>query len=593
MKFFVAFLACIAVVSAESIDAFIESDGNTVWSADTVLLWSSSTLIVKADDTLTIEEGTLIITKMEDGDDPLTIEGVMKIEGTTSNPVIFEFSPSSPVDGGDDTLPVSILLTGSAKAFLTGTIMRSQRPIFADDAVIMLTDSSLMEVRDCEFVNSTELFHLADYSSVTIRKSSFTGSTNSDGLIRFEGKSITMTVDSSVFSDNSNFSDGSIFTLNGISTVLHLTLTNSDFKRNKGGGGGVLYLPDAEGTLDISDCRFIGNRVTGTAGILYATGGPLSISIVNSAFESDSALDATKQFGNCGAFMISLRYSGRVTIANSSFTKNRAGHGTGCGYILAEAVSIIQTVFYDNTAIKQNNPAGGALKIDFPCALLIANSTFANNGASIGGGLYLCDVASGNNRVVNTIFAGNTAQFGSQILLENTNNTVFSNCYVSSGIDNIYYYNTYSKTQNLKNIIYSGELFNDSAKGDLSLAANSPCVNGGMKDTSGLKLPAKDLTGTVNRVVGDTIDIGAYEYPFINAIRHDRFHPLTSAISSNAPAVLTVCTVRGQAVYHNPGITAPNGSINTLIPQSLSAGIYLVMLKKTDGTRIVQTVARY
>ncbi len=60
----------------------------------------------------------------------------------------------------------------------------------------------------------------------------------------------------------------------------------------------------------------------------------------------------------------------------------------------------------------------GALLVSNPSSLLIANCTFANNRASNAGGLYLSEAQTGNNRVVNSIFAENTGQYGSQICLE-------------------------------------------------------------------------------------------------------------------------------------------------------------------------------
>lgn len=572
-----------ASVFANSIKGFIEPEGNTNWNADTVLLDKSLTF--SADDTLTVEEGTTIITELDHFDDPITIEGVLNINGTPSRPVKFEFSP----EHFSDTLGVSFLLTGSAEAYVSGLIVRSQRP---DEAVFSLTDSSKMELRDCELDNNSELFRLNNFSSVSIRKSSFTDNISIDGLIIFErGDSISVAVDSCTFTNNRNASEGGIFVSTYSSTEYLLTLSNCIFENNTAGAiGGVMYLK-SDGTLDITNCYFSGNRVTQAAGVMLVDGFSSSVSISDSFFEDNGAYYYGQ--GSCGAFMI-IAPSGNVTITNSYFGENKSGHSTGCGYIHSQTISIIQTVLYKNGS-DRGSLDGGGLFIAEPSNLLIANSTFALNSTSggVGGGLYIRDAAPGNNRVVNTIFADNSADYGSQIVLENTNNTVFKNCYISSGSSDIYYYNSFNNEQNFRNIVNSGDLFNDIEQGDLSLVANSPCVNGGIADTSGLKLPSQDFSGQVNRITGGIIDIGAYEYPTSMAVKQNRIQPELFNISPSAPAELSICTMQGKTAHREINIIALPESLESLVPHSLGAGFYLIRLKTFDGAQIVRNLVKY
>lgn len=53
--------------------------------------------------------------------------------------------------------------------------------------------------------------------------------------------------------------------------------------------------------------------------------------------------------------------------------------------------------------------------------------------------------------------------------------------------------------------------FADTANSDFQLTRDSPCINRGGPDTSGLNLPLLDLAGNL-RIIEDTVDIGAYEF---------------------------------------------------------------------------------
>ena len=59
--------------------------------------------------------------------------------------------------------------------------------------------------------------------------------------------------------------------------------------------------------------------------------------------------------------------------------------------------------------------------------------------------------------------------------------------------------------------IFEDPLFVDPTNFDLHLHENSPCINTGTPDTTGLNLPPYDLDGNP-RIYGDRIDMGAYEW---------------------------------------------------------------------------------
>jgi len=133
----------------------------------------------------------------------------------------------------------------------------------------------------------------------------------------------------------------------------------------------------------------------------------------------------------------------------------------------------------------------------------------------------------------NTILWGNNALVGDQVYLEDDNvDPDFYYCDVegdSAGFESEEYWNV-TYTGIYENNINEDPAFVSPSAGagtsydglaaDWSLLAASPCINAGTPDTTGLSLPPNDLGGDP-RIVGDTIDIGAYEYQtevFINNV---------------------------------------------------------------------------
>jgi len=121
----------------------------------------------------------------------------------------------------------------------------------------------------------------------------------------------------------------------------------------------------------------------------------------------------------------------------------------------------------------------------------ITNNTITSNGSY---GIYCSDSSSPD--ITNTIIWGNTTP---QINVVSGSPTVSYSC-VQDGYG--------SGT----NIIDSDPQFTDADNGDYSLRGNSPCVNAGKPDTSGLNLPLTDLAGNARIYNDERIDIGAYEY---------------------------------------------------------------------------------
>ena len=199
---------------------------------------------------------------------------------------------------------------------------------------------------------------------------------------------------------------------------------------------------------------------------------------------------------------------------NCSLIGNLAFHAGG-GMMNSSATNC---VFFLNTA----GEGGGASGTLFNC-------TIVSNTASIGGGVW-------SSTAVNCLISGNSAtNAGGGAYYANLNNcTVVGNSAQSRGggvagaqyySNCIIYYNTASSDSNcdskvtLANCcttpahygvgnITNEPAFVDPAGGDFHLSSNSPCINSG---NNTCVTSTTDLDGNP-RIVGSTVDIGAYEY---------------------------------------------------------------------------------
>ncbi|MBN2613581.1 MAG: hypothetical protein JXB00_18640 [Bacteroidales bacterium] len=189
-----------------------------------------------------------------------------------------------------------------------------------------------------------------------------------------------------------------------------------------------------------------------------------------------------------GIYLDVFAYAG-LTAVNCVFYNNKAYNGGGV--YIQNAQTFINCLFLQNSATRQGGGAYVYRDVNF------VNCTFTGNFADQGGG----GIAAYKSNFTNNLIYGNFAKYGDKDVYDREEN-VFNYC--ASGDD--------LTTLGEGNLNLSDNPFKKGGGADsLSLKTGSVCVNAGIPNTPGLNLPSADYRG-ISRIVGDTVDIGAYEY---------------------------------------------------------------------------------
>jgi hypothetical protein len=215
------------------------------------------------------------------------------------------------------------------------------------------------------------------YTGATLAITNSTFSGNTGGLGGGVNNSGTLTVASSIFSDNTRTSLGGGIYNNGNSTV---TITNSTFSGNSttagSSGGGILN----EGTLTISNSTFSGNSAGGGAGITNISG---ILSVYNSTFSKNSAAAGGGGIANVGGS------TALVIVINSTFSGNSGGASYGGAIYTdlsdSESLTVTNCTFSDNSAAA--DAGGGGIGFQGTRGTIeLANNIFAGNFGGDRGG---------------------------------------------------------------------------------------------------------------------------------------------------------------------------------------------------------------
>lgn len=298
-----------------------------------------------------------------------------------------------------------------------------------------------------------------------------------------------------------------------ISATSDLVVRNCLFENNAASSGGVIY--SESGSLEVSHCRFINNIASVYGGAIYKTGGNGSID--NSYFERNTSTrggavylsNTLLEIDQCSFINNSILTSGsggaiavvsqaEVAISNNVFIENKASFGSAILNLQAD-VEIWNSTFFRNTATVE-----GAVTTSQDGVSTVKNSVFWEN-TSLGHGVpSLSEISHINNGVTTVTYSS----------LQNANTAVNYSPYdgttgfIGSGEGNIYQLDP--RFIDTADVAGLDDILGTNDDG-LRLEQCSPLINTG--DTIGVTY-THDLSQQL-RVQQDSIDIGAYESPFL------------------------------------------------------------------------------
>ncbi|MEO8398015.1 MAG: choice-of-anchor Q domain-containing protein, partial [Chloroflexota bacterium] len=329
----------------------------------------------------------------------------------------------------------------------------------------------------------------------------------------------TLTISNVVFTGNSTdpgYQGGALFAQQSI-----VTINDSTFSNNSAGYGGAIAHPGNPygSTFTINNSTFTGNYGEFGGGAIAGVGGP-SIVINHSTFTNNNT---SNEHGQGGAIY------GYATITDSTITGNSASGG---GAFYGSNVSIVGSTISHNSTSSN----GSAITADY---LSLINSTVSENTSFLAyDDCSNCGtvIESGNTTIINSTIANNHApllqsggvNFSGTLTIQNSilANNGLNNCliaYPDVVVDNGHNIDSggscgFSGTS-LSNtdplLVLEGLQDNGGPTQTIALQSGSPAINAGDNnfavDMDGFVLTTEQRGIGFPRIVGDTVDIGAFE----------------------------------------------------------------------------------
>ncbi|UCC78615.1 MAG: T9SS type A sorting domain-containing protein [Candidatus Zixiibacteriota bacterium] len=289
------------------------------------------------------------------------------------------------------------------------------------------------------------------------------------------------------------------------------------------------------------------------------------------------------------------------TFINVSIYDNYAlfGGGIYCNY--GASPTLINVKITSNEALN----FGGGIECYNNSNLIMKNVLISLNSADRGGGIY-----GGNNFATTftnlTVTANQARQYGGAFFYDNFDlmlvNSIFwnnspSEIYLFDEIYNSSFtaaYNDIEQGQNgvLTNVNFTGTinwldgnidsdpLFSDPLNGNFRLSQNSPCIDSGNPDTSGMYLPEFDLDGNP-RIYNGRIDMGVYEWPGVLDLTDDLYLAYDFKLTQNYPNPFNATTTIGFMISESQFVKLTvydllGRQVKTLLEEYRQAGVHSV-----------------
>ncbi len=440
---------------------------------------------------------------------------------------------------------------------------------------------------------------------------------------------------SEVYLENLTIADNTSDNGGGISSYeSNLSLRNVSINDNAAAerGGGLYFIGKEDNTLIMTDCEFIGNKVSGgDGGGVYISQCSVSLSNVlvkqNSAqrdgggmlirgtvsdvnLSSVSIKDNSAERSGGGIALINIR--DHLALDNVLIADNLAGENGGGVICNSSNLTFSGVTITRNSAVS----GGGFYYLDSISKLI--NATISGNSAAKGGGGISCEYS--DLTISNTTIVGNFAKWGGITQVRKSNATFKSSILWNNLPQEVYSFSSY-QLENSINLSYcdigGGEnaiitpnnsniqwdennfdadpFFCNPWESDYHLAENSPCVGAGENGNDIGALGVECFTAVVGLDEEGELPI---KYA-LNQNYPNPFNP-TTTISYRLPEQstvnLTVFDIRGQEVITLLNTDKPLGNYEVLwngmdqLGNQVSTGVYFCRLEASSFSQTIKMV---
>jgi parallel beta-helix repeat protein/predicted outer membrane repeat protein len=539
------FLSFISTMDAQTIvtGGYISGDWDVAHSPYLV----EGDLLIHPDSTLTIGAGTII---SFNGHYRLEIQGQLLVQGTSELPVNFVIS--SGIDYWDG---IQFITTDTS-----------------------ITDSSIMEHGVISNCNQFACLNITNSSR--LRVSDFTiqyGDSFRGGGIRCSHSDPLF---ESLLIQNNIALDGAGISLEQSNPILRNCIISNNSA--DGAGGGMVIFGLSAPILE--NCTISGNYSYGSGGGIY----------INDAYPifrrclicgNDGAQGSGNLYSGGG---VSVKLDSYPYFENCSFASNNSLHEGGA-IASFSPTELINCLFLTNSAVT----SGGGVFLSSANLIVshLTNCTFSDNDSPLGMAL----AAHNHTAVVRNCIMWHSAPANpaSLIYLDATFLSDLLNAGYSdlqNGQAGIELYGNAQIIWVVGNIDLDPEFLPDSRE----LSWQSPCIEAGTPDTTGLMLPEKDLAGNP-RFANERVDMGSYEYQFPVLVQSSRFKVQSEFRVYPDPARDRVYIERAEEMHeatyqllNGNNQVVVSGKIGTGVEKfgvgisGLADGIYLIMIYGDD-----------
>lgn len=399
--YFLLLILNISTVFATDVGGAIDTDTN--WTLSNSPYRVIQSIKIREGVTLTIEPGVRIefTQGVNDNQFNLTVDGQLIAQGTEEKRIVFTSSLLEPQAGDWNYILFSDTADGAVydnnDTYHSGSILEYVTIEFAgansNYGAIHLVNGVAPYINHgiIQYNKSSAMHYKAEKMIIDNTLFAHNFVVNHGGGIYFLNEyssASALIVNNSVFNDNEAVKGGGIYYHNRSSSA-SLTLNNSRFSNNSSGndGAGIYYLHDSNSSdsseLIVNNCYFTNNTSSDDGGGIYyyhSSSHPSSVIVNNSDFSANSAFD-----NGGGIYFFSNASLSSLSIHDSSFKSNsaldeRAEGGTGGAVFAAtrESFPILSSSLAMSKTLITKNYGIAALYLNVKDAN-INTSTIVNN----------------------------------------------------------------------------------------------------------------------------------------------------------------------------------------------------------------------